>query len=317
MPNSTILVTGGAGYIGSACVKALCDSGHTVVTFDNLSRGSQKYIDDRALFVEGDILDEKVLAEVFRVHRPHVVVHAAALKSVAESEVRPEQYFQTNVCGTLNVLVQAAKNHTQQIIFSSTAAVYTQPENGMCDEKTSLGPMNVYGTSKMLAEKLIIEFARTGKISTYIIFRYFNVAGDVGLRFTDPEPHNIFPVMARTIYAGTPFTIFGDDYPTPDGTCIRDYIHLADLVDAHLCALSRITTGIFNLGTGTGYSVRELMEGFERAAGNSLPKRIVARRNGDPAQLVACSTRAREELGWTPTHSLDDMITSTLHAYRL
>ncbi len=313
----TILVTGGAGYIGSACVKALCEQGYAVVALDNLSKGERHYVDERATFVEVDILDIAALRDVFAIHRPQAVIHAAALKSVSESEEKLEEYFATNVTGTLNVLVQAAAHGTAHVIFSSTAAVYEAPSDGVCAEDTPLAPMSVYGTSKMLAEQLITEFARTKKLPSYTIFRYFNVVGDADVHFKDADPQNVFPILANALGKGLPFSIFGDDYSTTDGTCVRDYIHIADIVEAHLRALSTNAGGIYNLGSGGGYSVKEIVTALEEVSGKSLKTVIAPRRSGDPAMVLADATKAQNDLNWKPGCSLRMMVEDTLMVYNV
>ncbi|MDP2650025.1 MAG: UDP-glucose 4-epimerase GalE, partial [bacterium] len=276
-----VLVTGGAGYVGSACVKALCDSGYRVTAFDNLANGEKKYVDERATFVAGDVRDENALQKVFKALSPDTVIHAAALKAVGESEEQPGYYFTNNVSGTLNVLKAASEHGVEHFIFSSTAAVYRPSGSGIYKESDPSRAISVYGNSKIMAETLITEFARTGKIPAYTIFRYFNVAGDIGLHFIEKNPQNLFPLLARSFSDDAAFNVFGNDYATPDGTCVRDYIHVGDVADAHVRAISDGKTGVFNLGIGKGYSVLELIALFGEAAGKDVSYTFAERRRGD------------------------------------
>lgn len=308
MKKKTVLVTGGAGYIGSACVKALCDEGYEVVVVDNLSNGDRKYVDNRAIFIEADVVDMDSIESVFVAHKPSVVIHMAGLKAVGQGEENPEQYFRNNVTGTLNVLAAAATYAVRNFIFSSTAVVYKSTEDGLYRETDVLGASNVYGSSKLMAEMLITEFWRTRKISGYTIFRYFNVAGDSGLGFTEEKPQNLVPLLVRSLKEKTTLSVFGNDYPTPDGTCVRDYVHLDDIVRAHMLAIETESVGIFNLGTSRGTSVLEMVAAFEKATGETVPYEVCERRKGDPAVLRAVSEKAKQQLGWEPVHSLESML---------
>lgn len=312
----TILVTGGAGYIGTACVQALCDHGDTVVVFDNLSSGQQDQVDTRATLVVGDMTDQRALRDVFDAHTFDAVLHMAARKSVAEGEENPAVYFSENVGGTHNLLAEMERHHTPTVIFSSTAAVY-DPRDGIeqfTEDAPAVGA-NVYGRTKRIAEECIEAYARSGAIKQYVNLRYFNVAGDVGLAYREHDAKNVFPILAAAAASGTSFPIFGTDYPTRDGTCIRDYIHLADLVDAHLRALDRVHSGTYNIGTSRGYSVRELVAAFEKARGRTMATEDAPRRPGDPAVLLADATRARRDLGWQPTRTLEDMVQRAVSVY--
>lgn len=313
----TILITGGAGYIGSACTKALCEDGHRVVVFDNLSNGDTRYVDERAVCVEGDILDMSALASVFREHTPDTVVHLAALKAVGESEREPERYFTTNVSGSLNVLNAARAHDVAHFLFSSTAAVYRQQDSGRYREDDPLEPSSVYGTSKQMAEHAITAYARLGALPYCTVFRYFNVAGDVGLRYQEKQPENLFVRIAQALSSGEQLSVYGDDYATPDGTGVRDYIHLADIADAHVRAIRQRTSGTYNLGTGEGHSVREVIAAFERLSGMQVPHTTAPRRDGDGATATAVAKRAHQELGWNAQRSLEDMVRTTLAAYSL
>ncbi len=309
-----ILVTGGAGYIGSACTRALLDAGHTVTVVDNLSHGDTRYVDPRAEFVQADIRDTEAMDALFSAHDFDTVMHFAALKAVGESEERPIAYYENNIAGTIALLSCMVAHNVRDIVFSSSAAVYApKGENGVYTETDTLGSLNIYGACKVIEERLIQELARTGVLQKYAILRYFNVAGDAGLHYIDSAPENVFPRLARAAAGNETFHIYGTDYDTRDGTCIRDYVHLADLVDAHLRALEHSTSGVWNIGTSNGTSVRELIAAFEAATKTPLSARETSRRAGDPPLLLADSTRAVQELGWQPKHTLDDMVRSTLH----
>ena len=312
----TILVTGGAGYIGSACVAELHRQGHEVVVFDNLSTGQAQALPKDVPVTIGDITDKEALRQLCQQYNFSAVVHCAAKKAVGESEQNPSLYFNTNLLGSLNVLSIMEEFSIPQIIFSSTAAVYAPPRNlKAVIEDSPLEPVNVYGHSKLMVEQLIREYARLGKIKQYTIFRYFNVAGDAGLLYQERNAQNVFPLLASAITSGQTFYIFGADYETKDGTGVRDYIHLNDLVRAHLLALAGEVSGIFNLGSGSGFSVRELINEFEAASGLKLQAEIAPRRAGDPASLIAESSLAQQQLHWQPKSTLKDMVESTLAAY--
>ena len=312
----TILVTGGAGYIGSACVAELNRQGHKVVVFDNLSTGQAQALPKNVLVTIGDITNKDALRQLCQKYNFSAVVHCAAKKAVGESEQNPSLYFYTNLLGSLNVLSVMEEFVIPQIVFSSTAAVYAPPRNlKAVSEDSPLEPVNVYGYSKLMVEQLIREYARLGKIKQYTIFRYFNVAGDAGLLYQERNAQNVFPLLASAITSGQTFYIFGEDYETKDGTGVRDYIHLNDLVRAHLLALEGEFSGTFNLGSGSGFSVRELINEFEAASGAKLKVEITKRRAGDPASLVAHSSLAQQQLHWQPKSTLKDMVKSTLAAY--
>ena len=311
-----ILVIGGAGYIGTACVKSLCDNNYTVTVFDNLSHGQRGKVDSRAKFVHGDILNEEDLNRCCSGHHYDAVIHLAALKSVEDSEKNPSKYFKHNVAGLINVLTAMETYEIPKIVFSSTASVYKPNESGVYTENSEIGAVNVYGDTKIIAEKIIQDFARAGKIKSYGILRYFNVAGDFGLDFKEEDAKNIFPILAETLNDGSIFNIFSDDYDTLDGTCVRDYIHIADIVDAHMKALEYNKSGLWNLGTKVGTTVHELLEAFEKISKKKIKWSIVSRRAGDPAKVVADASKAEKELAWQARYSLDDMVESTLKVYK-
>jgi UDP-glucose 4-epimerase len=315
--NKNILVIGGAGYIGSSCVNSLVNSDYNVTVLDNLSTGQIEKVNQKAKTIHGDILDIITLENVFKNNSFSTIIHFAAKKAVGESEENPELYFQNNVIGTLNILSMMSKYNVPKIIFSSTAAVYKpkDEENAVYTEDSEVEPINVYGRTKLMCELIIKDFTRLGKIKEYTIFRYFNVAGDTGLNYIEKNAQNVFPLLTNAILNGTEFTIFGEDYSTPDGSGVRDYIHLSDLVNAHVLAIENNTSGIYNLGTKNGYSVKELIKAFEDMTSKKMNIKISERRKGDPATVIADSSKSNANLNWKSEHSLDDMVTSTLKAY--
>ena len=312
--NSThILVTGGAGYIGSACVHALLAAGYQVTVFDDLSTGQRSHVPTAATLIVGDITDQRAVEKACGSAPFSAVIHLAAKKAVGESEQDPALYFQTNVVGSANLLAALTKYAIPLVIFSSTAVVYRSvSDTTLLREDMPLAPQNVYGLTKQITEEMITAYQRTGALRQAIIFRYFNVAGDTGLHYHDQQSQNIFPLLLRTLKTGAPFSIFGTDYPTPDGTCIRDYVHLADIVDAHLRAIRSDRSGVYNLASGTGYSVRQVVAAFAEISGQSLQPIETSRRPGDPACLCASAEKAQRELGWVATRSLEDMVRSAL-----
>lgn len=313
-----ILVTGGAGYIGSAVVHSLIKAGYGVVIFDDLSTGQKSQVHAKAEFIQGDLLDTKILNQLFSDYDFAAVIHSAGKKAVRESEAEPAKYFRNNVLGTLNLLDAMSKGQVPQLIFSSTASVYRSPKvDQPVSENDPLDPVSVYGQSKLMAEILIKDYARLGRLKRFVILRYFNVAGDVGLNYHEDKAENIFPILARALNQGETFNIFGNDFATKDGTGVRDYIHLSDLVDAHLKALTHTGQSILNLGTKTGYSVRELVTAFEKLSGKNIKVVEAPRRAGDPAIVIANASKAQVELNWQPTHNLDDMVRSVLAVYGL
>ncbi len=315
--NKNILVVGGAGYIGSSCVTDLVNKGYDVVVLDNLSTGQMEKVNKNAKIIHGDILDVQFLENVFIEDGFDTIIHFAAKKAVGESEENPELYFQNNVVGTLNILSMMDKYKVPKIIFSSTAAVYKpkNEENAIYTEDSEVEPINVYGRTKYMCELMIKDFQRLGKIKQYIIFRYFNVAGDAGLKFIEQNAQNVFPLLTNAIISGAEFTIFGDDYVTSDGSGVRDYIHISDLVNAHVLAVESNTSAIYNLGTKNGYSVKDLVKAFENIVGKKMNVKISERRRGDPAIVIADSSKANTDLNWQAKYSLDDMVMSTLKAY--
>ena len=313
----TVLVTGGAGYIGSATVEALIKDNYKVIVFDNLSTGQKIKVSTEAVMMQGDVQNMADLEKAFGQHQIDAVIHFAAKKSVSESQQNPAKYFLNNVLGTLNILTCMEKYNVPKIVFSSTAAVYQAVDTSdhIFTETSAVSPSSVYGQSKLMAETLIKEFCNTGKISSYVILRYFNVAGDSGLQYREDAAENVFPLLAKALEQNLTFNIFGDDYPTKDGTGVRDYIHLTDLVTAHLKALPQDKTGVFNLGTGKGYSVQDLLQSFESVTGKNISTETKSRRSGDVATVVADASKAEIELDWAPQEDLSAMVESTVAVY--
>ena len=305
-----VLVTGGAGYIGSVVSEQLLASGHAVVVFDDFRKGHRAAVLPDAKLETGDLLDTPRVVEVLRAHRIEAVIHMAADSLVGESVQNPAKYYRNNVIGSLSLLDAMVTAAVQQIVFSSTAAVYGEPERQPISEEDPTAPTNPYGQTKLAVEQAFRWYKQAHGIR-YTALRYFNAAGATERlgEDHDPETHLIPLVLGR----GAEVSIFGDDYPTRDGTCIRDYIHVSDLARAHVMALDRpdSTSDIFNLGCGgEGYSVKEVIDAARRITGREIRTRIAPRRAGDPAVLVAASKRITSELGWRPERTLDDMIES-------
>ncbi|MFJ8077555.1 UDP-glucose 4-epimerase GalE [Streptomyces sp. NPDC096176] len=304
-----ILVTGGAGYIGSVVAARLIETGYRVTVLDDLSTGFREAVPAGAEFIEGRIQDAaKVLDSSYT-----VVMHLAAVAEVGESMISPEKYWDTNVLGSFALIRAMRKAGVRTLVFSSTCAVYGEPATGVISESTPTAPVNPYGASKLAVDHMIAgESAAHGLAA--VSLRYFNVAGAVGSRGErhDPESHLIPLVLQVAQGQREAISIYGDDYPTPDGTCVRDYIHVADLAEAHLLALDAAVPGehlVCNLGNGNGFSVREVIAAARKVTGHPLPEIVAPRRPGDPATLVASSARARERLGWTPCRSdLSEMV---------
>ncbi|MBM4143939.1 MAG: UDP-glucose 4-epimerase GalE [Lentisphaerae bacterium] len=296
-----ILVTGGSGYIGSVTSELLLDEGHAVVVFDNLERGHRAAVDRRAALVEGDLRDAAAIRAAVRDARPDAVMHFAAYALVPESMRRPDLYFENNVGGGMNLIAAMLAAGVRRIVFSSTCAVYGEPAADCIAEDTPTRPANPYGESKLMLEKMLEWHARRGGMQA-VFLRYFNAAGATE-KFGedhDPETHLIPNVLQAALGRRDKVVIYGDDFDTPDGTCVRDYIHIHDLARAHIRALDAGCCGAFNLGNGRGYSVKEVLETARAVTGRPIPCEIGARRPGDPPRLVAASGKARAELRWTP-----------------
>jgi len=318
-----VLVTGGAGYIGSHAVAALLEKGMEVVIADNLYQGHRAAVLGGKLYV-GDLRDEAFLSRVFEENDIDGVIHFAANSLVGESMQDPGKYYHNNVYGTLCLLEQMKKAGVSRIVFSSTAATYGEPERVPIDEFDRTQPTNTYGETKLSMEKMIRWFDVAHGIKS-VSLRYFNAAGahESGRIGEDhsPETHLVPLVLQVALGQREHISVFGEDYPTEDGTCVRDYIHVGDLADAHLLALERLAQGgesaVYNLGNGQGYSVKQVIEVARQITGHAIPAQIEARRAGDPAVLVASSERARRELGWEPRrHRLEDIIASAWNWHR-
>ncbi len=313
-----ILVTGGAGYIGSHTCKELARQGHAVVVYDNLSTGWKEFV-KWGPFVHGDIRDTQRLRQALRRHSIDGVIHFAAKAAVGESVVNPGKYFSNNVAGTLSILEGMRDEGVRHIVVSGTCAVYGEPEQVPITEDTPTRPINPYGASKLFMERMLADF-ETAHGLHWTSLRYFNAAGcdpegEVGERH-EPETH-LIPNILRAAMGDIPaLTLFGDDYPTPDGTCIRDYVHVADLARAHVLAMQRMRDGgsslPINLGTGTGFSVKEILTAAEKIFGRTVPCTIAERRPGDPPRLVADTRRAKNVLGWEAHLSSLDSILGTV-----
>ena len=298
-----VLVTGGAGYIGSVMVKSLLDSGHDVVVVDNLSTGIVELVDSRAKFYEMDLIDD--LSVVGKVD---AVIHFAAYKAVEESMDNPTKYS-NNIKGLINLLDYMVKFDVKKIIFSSSAAVYNSL--GVVDEKGVLDPINYYGYTKKIGEEIISWYARL-KGFNYVCLRYFNVVGDA-LGYVDPCPKNVLPIILEFVNKKRDsFTVYGNDYDTNDGTCVRDYVDVNDLVNGHLLALSLNENLVVNLGTGVGTSVLELISVVEKVSKVKINYSFGPRRAGDVAKLVASNDLALKKLGWKPVVSLEESVRSML-----
>lgn len=296
-----VLVTGGAGYIGSITSELLLDAGHEVVVFDNLERGHREAIDERACFVEGDLRDEESIKSAMVNARPDAVMHFAAYALVPESMEQPEIYFRNNVIGGINLAEAMLDSGVKRIIFSSTCATYGQPDIIPITEETTQRPANPYGDSKLIFEK-VLKWHQELKGLQPVFLRYFNACGATE-KFGedhDPESHIIPIVLQVALGQREKISIFGDDYDTPDGTCVRDYIHIADLAQAHILALTSSECGAFNLGNGNGHSVKDVIETVRKVTGHSIPVDLAPRRPGDPPTLVASADKARSVLGWNP-----------------
>ncbi len=304
-----ILVTGGAGYIGSHVVKALGEKGHETLAYDNLSTGHRKSVIHGGLVV-ADLADGETLNRVLRDFRPEAVMHFAASIEVGESVRAPLKYYRNNTCNTLNLLNAMAENDVEKFLFSSTAAVYGIPEAIPVKEDAELRPINPYGASKMMTELALRDLSAAQADFRYVSLRYFNVAGaDPGGRLGQKYKEATHLITRALKTARGEFQlleIFGTDYPTPDGTCIRDYIHVDDLAQAHITALEHLLRSgeseVFNLGYGHGYSVREVVETAKKVTGVDFPVKERGRREGDPAVLVADSAKIRQTLGWKPEY---------------
>jgi len=301
-----VLVTGGAGYIGSVVVAELVQAGYQVTVYDSLVRGHREAVHPAARFVQGDVGDRAALHRLFEEGRFDAVMHFAAFIEAGESMRLPERYFHNNTANTLTLLTVMVQYGVKRFVFSSTAAVYGDPEYTPIDESHPLNPSSAYGASKFLVEQALTWLHRLGRLS-YAALRYFNAAGAASPLGEDhqPETHLIPILMEVALGQREHLELYGTDYPTPDGTCVRDYIHVSDLASAHLLALEALgeqDRRVYNLGNGQGFSNREVIEVARRVTGRSIPVVETARRPGDPAILVASAERIRRELGWEPRY---------------
>ncbi len=310
-----ILITGGAGYIGGTVTQLLLDRGHTVVVYDNLCHAQRSMVPAGATFVEGDVADGKRLDDLFRDGSFAGVMHFAALIEAGESMRYPELYFRNNTAATLGLLEAMVRNKLPKIVFSCTAAVYGEPVKTPIAEDAALAPTNAYGESKLLVEQMLSWIHRIHGLR-YASLRYFNVAGAIPGRGEahEPESHLIPLILDVALGRRPSIKIFGQDYPTRDGTAVRDYIHVQDLAEAHLLAFNALDEHdrmIYNLGNGLGFTVREVVESARRVTGHAIPTEELLRRPGDPAVLIASSAKIETELGWKPKYDhLDDIVRS-------
>ncbi len=309
-----VLVTGGAGYIGSVTVKKLLDEGHKVTVLDDLSKGKKEFVDSRAVFIKLNILDLKSLERKLKNKKFDTIMHLAALKDAGESMKNPILYH-NNIIGIMNLLNIAPNLKIKQFIFSSSAAVYGETSTSLIDEGSMCDPTNFYGYSKLVGERLL-EWNNKLNNLDYVALRYFNVAGDGGLNYIDPKPKNIFDVIGEVLKKKKRILeIFGNDYKTKDGTCIRDYVHVSDIADAHVKALMIKGSHVINLGSERGYSVLEIVKEFENMYNKKIPYKFINRREGDPAILIAKLGKAKNILKWMPKFGLEEMVESTFAVY--
>ncbi|RMH13759.1 MAG: UDP-glucose 4-epimerase GalE [Gammaproteobacteria bacterium] len=313
-----VLVTGGAGYIGSHAVRRLLQDGHTVTVLDNLSRGHRTAVLPEAQFIQADLRDTDTVRTTLEKHTIDCVMHFAALAYVGESVTEPLTYYDNNTYGTISLLQAMEKSGVNRMVFSSTCATYGEPESMPIVETMPQKPINPYGWSKLFVEQILTDYANANKNFAFAALRYFNVAGSASDGSIgedhDPETH-IIPVLLNVALGKVPkVTVFGDDYPTPDGTCIRDYIHVEDLVDAHTVVMEALQPGdqrFYNLGVGQGRSVRELIDTAREVTGREIRVEIGPRRQGDPPKLYANADKIRQELNWKAKHTdVREMIAS-------
>jgi len=312
------LLTGGAGYIGGHVARRLQRAGHTVVVLDDLSTGVRERVSGLALMEEG-LTESGRLAELLVDHEVHGIIHLAAKKAVSESVQRPLYYYEQNVSGTIAVLRAAVAAKVRHVLYSSSAAVYGATRSGLVGEDHPTVPTSPYGQTKLAAEWLVRGTAEAHGLS-WAALRYFNVAGAADPLLADRGVFNLLPIVLRCLDRGDAVPVYGGDWPTPDGSCVRDYIHVEDLAEAHLAAVDaldagRLEAGVFNVGRGQGVSVLEMLAAVERATGRPVPRDIVGWRPGDPASVVADASRIAGELGWTAERDLDDIVGSAWRAW--
>ncbi len=312
------LVTGGAGYIGAHVARALIADGIDTVVLDNLSSGRRDFVPDSATFVRGSITDAELLASLFEQHSLDGVIHLAGYKYAGESVSHPLVTFDQNVTGTITLLSAMATAGVGRMVFSSSAAVYGTPTVDLVTEDTATNPQSPYGESKLIGEWLMRDMGTaTGLRHTSL--RYFNVVGSGTDDVVDASPHNLFPLVLDAVLDGRNPEIFGDDFPTPDGTCVRDFVHVSDVAEAHVSAVKALVSAVpldavYNLGGGTGTSVREIMSAVKTVTGIDFSPDVRPRRNGDPARIVADGSRASRDLGWAQRHTVESMVASAWSA---
>ncbi|MGW4897799.1 UDP-glucose 4-epimerase GalE [Kitasatospora sp. NPDC004240] len=319
----TWLLTGGAGYIGAHVARQLHDAGEPVAVLDDLSSGDRGRLPDGVTVIEGSTLDRAALDTAIRAHGVCGIVHFAAKKQVGESVEQPLRYFRENVTGLQTVLEAAVGGGVTRFLFSSSAAVYGMPDVDLVTEATPCAPMNPYGETKLAGEWLVAAVGRAHGLATASL-RYFNVAGSASPELADPGVFNLVPMVFERITAGLPPRIFGADYPTPDGTCVRDFIHVSDVASAHVAAARRLdadrdgkTSLVLNIGRGEGVSVREMLAVISRVTGRDTTAEVTARRPGDPARVVASAELIHQELGWTARHGVEEMVASAWEGWCL
>ena len=313
-----ILVTGGAGYIGSICVEQMVNAGHEISIFDNLTEGHGKAVHPQATFYKGDLQESTTIDLAIQACKPDAVMHFAANALVGESMTNPSKYFQNNVCGGLHLLDAMVKHGVKRFVFSSTCATFGIPESSPLDETLVQKPINPYGESKLIFEKILRWYGEIHHI-TYVALRYFNAAGATETYGEDHrvETHLIPNILKVALGQKDHVEIYGIDYPTPDGTCIRDYIHILDLAQAHMLALTAPSSTFYNLGTGGGTSVREVIASCEKITGKAIKVIEKERRAGDPPRLVAASGKIQSELGWKPQFQDIDTIIASAWAWHV
>lgn len=310
----TWMVTGGAGYIGSHVVHAFLDAGIPVVVLDNLSTGHPEFVPEQVPFIQADLNDTAWVTQALREHHVTGIVHVAGFKYAGVSVQQPLQTYRDNVSGTVCLLQACRDAGVQNLVFSSSAATYGTPETDLVTEDTATRPESPYGESKLIGEWLLADEARaTGLRHTSL--RYFNVVGSGHQHLVDTSPHNLFPLVFDALLEGRAPKIFGEDYPTEDGTCVRDYIHVADLAVSHVAAARRLEAGedlapIYNLGSGSGTSVRQIMDAMAAVTGQDVQPEVHPRRPGDPPRIVADGSLAARDIDWTMRHSLEQMVSS-------
>ncbi len=313
-----IFVAGGAGYIGSACTEYLLDHGYEVTVFDDLITGHRDAVDPRATFIKANLEDRENLIKLVKSGGYDAIMHFAAFSLVGESMKDPGKYFRNNVATAINLADAAVAGGVKTFVFSSTAATFGEPDEIPIRETTAQNPINPYGESKLCFEKVLKWYSECYGLK-YVALRYFNAAGATGKYGEDhnPETH-LIPILLQVAQGKRDKAmLFGDDYDTPDGTCIRDYIHILDLAQAHEKAIYAPQSGHYNLGTGSGYSVKQILDAARKVTGHPIPADVVPRRPGDPPRLIACSQRARTELGWNPQFENPETIIESAWKWRV